>query len=137
MGGALGAVIEQMHIENYINNLTINSSLGIIFPFLIAAFLKTAQGSSTISIITTSSIIFPLLPAMGLDTEMGKVWVIMSLGVGSMTISHANDSYFWVVSQMGNIDVKKAYKTHTIGTLIQGFFGLFLVIIFYNIWRII
>ena len=137
MGGALGAVIEQMHIENYINNLTINSSFGIIFPFLIAAFLKTAQGSSTISIITTSSIIFPLLPAMGLDTEMGKVWVIMSIGVGSMTISHANDSYFWVVSQMGNIDVKKAYKTHTIGTLIQGVFGLFLVIIFYNIWRII
>jgi len=137
MGGALGAVIEQMHIENYINNLTISSSLGIIFPFLISAFLKTAQGSSTISIITTSSIIFPLLPAMGLDTEMGKVWVIMSIGVGSMTISHANDSYFWVVSQMGNIDVKKAYKTHTIGTLIQGVFGLFLVIIFYNIWRII
>ena len=137
MGGALGAVIEQMHIENYINNFTINSSIGIIFPFLIAAFLKTAQGSSTISIITTSSIIFPLLPAMGLDTEMGKVWVIMSLGVGSMTVSHANDSYFWVVSQMGNIDVKKAYKTHTIGTLIQGVFGLFLVIIFYNIWRII
>ena len=137
MGGALGAVIEQMHIENYINNLTISSSLGIIFPFLIAAFLKTAQGSSTISIITTSSIIFPLLPAMGLDTEMGKVWVIMSLGVGSMTISHANDSYFWVVSQMGNIDVKKAYKTHTIGTLIQGVLGLFLVIIFYNIWSII
>ena len=137
MGGALGAIIEQMHMENYINSFTINSSIGIIFPFLIAAFLKTAQGSSTISIITTSSIIFPLLPAMGLDSEMGKVWVIMSLGAGSMTISHANDSYFWVVSQMGNIDVKQAYKTHTIGTLIQGVLGLFLVIIFYNIWKII
>jgi len=136
MGGALGAVIEQMQIENYINNLTISSNLGIIFPFLIAAFLKTAQGSSTISIITTSSIVFPLLPAMGLDSELGKVWVIMSLGVGSMTISHANDSYFWVVSQMGNIDVKKAYKTHTVGTFIQGIFGLLLVIIFYNIWSV-
>ena len=122
--------------ENYINNLTISSNLGIIFPFLIAAFLKTAQGSSTISIITTSSIVFPLLPAMGLDSELGKVWVIMSLGVGSMTISHANDSYFWVVSQMGNIDVKKAYKTHTVGTFIQGIFGLLLVIIFYNIWSV-
>lgn len=136
MGGALGAVIEQMQIENYINNLTISSNLGIIFPFLIAAFLKTAQGSSTISIITTSSIVFPLLPAMGLDSEIGKVWVIMSLGVGSMTISHANDSYFWVVSQMGNIDVNKAYKTHTVGTLIQGVFGLFLIIVLYNIWSI-
>ena len=136
MGGALGAVIEQMQIENYINYLTISSNLGIIFPFLIAAFLKTAQGSSTISIITTSSIVFPLLPAMGLDSEIGKVWVIMSLGVGSMTISHANDSYFWVVSQMGNIDVKKAYKTHTLGTFIQGIFGLFLIIVFYNVWSI-
>jgi len=137
MGGALGAVIQQMQIENYINTFTLNPNLGIIIPFLIAGFLKTAQGSSTISMITTSSIIFPLLPNMGLDNEMGKVWVIMSLGVGSMTISHANDSYFWIVSQMGDIDVKKAYKTHTVGTLIQGILGLLLVIISYNIWRLI
>ena len=103
---------------------------------MIAAVLKTAQGSSTVAIITTSTIIFPLLPALGLDSEMGKVWAILSLGVGSMTISHANDSYFWVVSQMGNIDVKKAYKTHTVGTFIQGIFGLLLVIILYNFWSV-
>ena len=54
---------------------------------------------------------------------MGKVLTIMSLGVGSMTISHANDSYFWIVSQMGGLDVKNAYKTHTVGTLLQGVIG--------------
>ena len=48
--------------------------------------LKTAQGSSTVAIITTSSIMFPLLPLLNLDSDLGKVWVIMALGVGSMTM---------------------------------------------------
>ena len=87
-----------------------------------------------LAIITTSTIIFPLLPALGLDSEMGKVWAIMSLGVGSMTISHANDSYFWIVSQMSEMDVKTAYKTHTVGTFFQGALGFFLVLIGYLIW---
>jgi len=96
--------------------------------------LKTAQGSSTVAIITTSSIVFPLLPLLQLDSEMGKVWVIMSLGVGSMTISHANDSYFWIVSQMSGMDVKTAYRTHTVGTFIQGVVGLVVVLIGYYLW---
>jgi len=106
-----------------------------LIPFIIAALLKTAQGSSTVAIITTSSIIFPLLPVLGLDSEMGKVWVIMALGVGSMTVSHANDSYFWIVSQMSGMDVKTAYKTHTVGTLLQGVVGLSIVFIGYTIWN--
>jgi GntP family gluconate:H+ symporter len=106
-----------------------------LIPFIIAALLKTAQGSSTVAIITTSSIIFPLLPVLGLDSEMGKVWAIMALGVGSMTVSHANDSYFWIVSQMSGMDVKTAYKTHTVGTLLQGVVGLSVVFIGYTIWN--
>ena len=65
---------------------------------------------------------------------MGKVWTIMSLGVGSMTISHANDSYFWIVSQMGGLDVKTAYKTHTMGTLLQGVIGIGVVFSCYSLW---
>jgi GntP family gluconate:H+ symporter len=101
---------------------------------MIAALLKTAQGSSTVAIITTSSIIFPLLSVLGLDSEMGKVWAIMALGVGSMTVSHANDSYFWIVSQMSGMDVKTAYRTHTVGTLLQGIVGLVVVFIGFTIW---
>jgi len=44
-----------------------------------------------------------------------------------MTVSHANDSYFWIVSQMGGIDVKTAYRHHTLATLIQGLTGLLVV----------
>ena len=56
---------------------------------------------------------------LGLDSEMGKVWAILSLGVGSMTVSHANDSYFWVVTQMSEMSVREAYRTHTFATLLQ------------------
>jgi GntP family gluconate:H+ symporter len=58
----------------------------------------------------------------------------MALGVGSMTVSHANDSYFWIVTQMSGMDVKTAYKTHTLGTLIQGCVGLVVVWIGYSLW---
>ncbi len=44
----------------------------------------------------------------------------MAIGAGAMTVSHANDSYFWVVTQFGKIDLKTAYKTQTVATLLQG-----------------
>ena len=134
MGGALGRVIQTIPLQDYALKISTFSGFGILIPFMIAALLKTAQGSSTVAIITTSSIIFPLLSVLGLDSEMGKVWAIMALGVGSMTVSHANDSYFWIVSQMSGMDVKTAYRTHTVGTLLQGTVGLIVVFIGYTIW---
>ena len=137
MGGTLGIIIQQLPIDSYLEKISINPQFGIILPFLISAALKTTQGSSTVAIITTSSIFFPLLPILGMDNELGKVWVIVSLGVGSMTVSHANDSYFWIVSQMGGLDIKTAYKTHTFATFIQGISGLIIILLMYNFWKII
>ena len=135
MGGALGSIIQTIPLEDYALSLTAFEGLGILIPFLIAALLKTAQGSSTVAIITTSSIVFPLLPLLGLDSEMGKVWAILALGVGSMTVSHANDSYFWIVTQMGGLDVKSAFRSHTVGTLLQGLVGLGIVWLGFEMWQ--
>jgi GntP family gluconate:H+ symporter len=135
MGGALGSIIQTIPLKDYAVSLTAFEGLGILIPFLIAALLKTAQGSSTVAIITTSSIIFPLLPLLGLDSEMGKVWAILALGVGSMTVSHANDSYFWIVTQMGGLDVKSAFRSHTVGTLLQGLVGLGIVWLGFKMWQ--
>jgi GntP family gluconate:H+ symporter len=137
MGGALGAIIQTIPLKTYAESIMAIENLGIIIPFLISALLKSAQGSSTVAIITTSSLIFPLLPLLGLDSEMGKIWTIMALGVGSMTVSHANDSYFWIVTQMSGMDVKTAYKTHTLGTFIQGVTGLLVILIGHWIWTLI
>ncbi len=37
-----------------------------------------------------------------------------------MVVSHANDSYFWVVTQFSNMDLQTGYRLHTLGTLVEG-----------------
>ena len=133
MGGALGGIIKELPLTQYLSAYTEIQQFGLVLPFGVAALLKTAQGSSTVAIITTASIIFPILGQLGMITELDKVWVIIAIGTGSMTVSHANDSYFWIVSQMGGIDVKTAYRHHTLATLIQGITGLILVLILWSL----
>ncbi len=137
MGGTLGLIIQQLPLTEFVESTLTQSSWGLMIPFLIAAILKTAQGSSTVAIITASSIVFPLLAVLGLDSEMGKIWVILAVGVGSMTVSHANDSYFWIVSQMGGLDIKTAYRHHSFGTFLQGSLGIVLVLLGHWISQII
>lgn len=127
VGGALGSVIQQLPLKEILRSTTSATQLGLLLPFAIAAVVKTAQGSSTVAIITTSAILFPSLGALGLDSEIGKSLVIMAIGSGSMVVSHANDSYFWVVSQFSGMTVKTAYQTHTVASLLQGIVGLLTV----------
>ena len=87
---------------------------------LIAAALKTAQGSSTVSLITTSAILAPLLPALGWTSPTGRALAVLAIAAGSMVVSHANDSYFWVVGQFSCMDVATTVKTHTVASLIAG-----------------
>ncbi len=98
-----------------------------IHPFIIAAAFKTAQGSSTVALLATSALIAPLLSTIGLDSLNGKVLAVMATGAGAMTISHANDSFFWVVTQFSGMDVKTGYRTQTIATLIQGVSAMILI----------
>ena len=86
---------------NYITqNATLLEKIGIFFPFLLVAILKTAQGSSTVAITTTAGIVAPLLPVLGLGSPVRTVLAVMAIGAGAMTVSHANDSYFWVVTNL-------------------------------------
>ena len=119
-GGAFGTILKEVQIGDTLGNLLAGYQLGIFLPFIIAAAFKTAQGSTTVALIATSALIAPLLSTIGLDSLNGKVLAVMATGAGAMTISHANDSYFWVVTQFSGMDVKTGLKTHTIGTLIQG-----------------
>lgn len=119
-GGALGSVIRATPITAYLGETLQTFKIGIFLPFIIAAALKTAQGSSTVALVTTSAILAPLMASLGFTSEMARVLVVMSIGAGAMTVSHANDSYFWVVSQFSGMSVKTAYKAQTVATLLQG-----------------
>lgn len=119
-GGAFGAILKASGIGAIIGDQLSRSGLGIFIPFLIAAGLKTAQGSSTVSIITTSSIVLPMLNELQLASEAGLILVALSMGAGSMIFSHTNDSYFWVVTKFSSIEVNKSLKVFSSSTVVLG-----------------
>ncbi|NBC66183.1 MAG: GntP family permease [Bacteroidetes bacterium] len=122
-GGAFGSVLRETELSTFASQFTDMGGFGILIPFLIAAFLKTAQGSSTVSIITTAAIAAPLLGPLGLESAIGKALVVLAIGAGSLTVSHVNDSYFWVVAKFSEMDTSTALRTHTIATAIMGVTG--------------
>ncbi|ALG30509.1 MULTISPECIES: GntP family permease [Glutamicibacter] len=119
-GAALGAVLAASELTTILSDSLSGLGLGLAVPFLIAAALKSAQGSSTVSMVTTSALVAPMLGSLGLDSELGMVLSVLAVGAGAMVVSHANDSYFWVVSQLSRIPVITAYKTLSVATAIQG-----------------
>ncbi len=119
-GGAFGKVLQNSGIAKVVGDALATSNLGILLPFLIAAGIKTAQGSSTVSIITTAGLMAPLLAALGLDSPTAVALTVVAIGAGAMVVSHANDSFFWVVTQFSNMPPEIGYRLHTVGTLVQG-----------------
>jgi GntP family gluconate:H+ symporter len=119
-GGMFGLVIKETGIGAYAGSLLLETGLGLAVPFLIAFLLKTAQGSSTVAIITAASFVTPMLPSLGLDSETGKLLTMLAMGAGSMMVSHANDSYFWVVSRFTGISMNTTLKVYSSATAIMG-----------------
>ncbi|EGR4163468.1 GntP family permease [Vibrio cholerae] len=119
-GGAFGAVLKATPLGDYLGTTLSALGVGIFMPFIVAAALKSAQGSSTVALVTTSALVAPLLGQLGLDSEMGRALTVMAIGAGAMTVSHANDSFFWVVSQFSRMSVGLAYRAQTMATLVQG-----------------
>lgn len=128
-GGAFGAVLAATKIGDHFSTAFTLNALGLLFPFLLTFILKTAQGSSTVAIITAASIVVPLLPALGLDTEPGKLLAVLSMGAGSMMISHANDAYFWVITKFSGIEMKAMLKVYSTATVLMGLVTLLMVYI--------
>lgn len=120
-GGAFGKVLQNSGISKFVTtHLGETTSLSILLPFVIAAALKTAQGSSTVAIITTAGIVAPLLDSLQLATPTGRALAVVSIGAGSMVVSHVNDSYFWVVTGFSKMGIKEGYRLQTLGTLVEG-----------------
>ena len=133
-GSVLGRVIAASGLMDYITaNAPVLQTLGVLFPFLVAAIFKSAQGSSTVAITTTAGLLAPLLPALGLVSPCEVSLAVMAIGAGAMTVSHANDSYFWVVTRFGGLTVENGYKAQTLATLVMGLssiIGIFLMSLF-------
>lgn len=119
-GGALGNVLQESGISDLISSNMQFTRMGIFLPFIIAAGIKSLQGSSTVAMITTASMLAPILDPLGLGGETGKALAVIALGAGSMVVSHVNDSYFWIVTQFSDMKAAQGYKVQTLGSLVAG-----------------
>jgi len=122
-GGIFGTVIKATGIGEVAGVYLAATGLGLFVPFLIASFLKTAQGSSTVAIMTTASIISPMLASLNLNGSSGIVLATLAMGAGSMFISHTNDSYFWVITKFSDLEVKSTLRVWTTTTAVMGIFA--------------
>lgn len=137
-GGAFGAVLSATPIADLIKGLAEGGLFGgpfvLVLPFIIAAGLKTAQGSSTAALVITSALVAPFLETMGISSPLQLSLLVMAIGAGAMTVSHANDSYFWVVTQFSGMAVKDAYKAQTLATGLQGLTAFVFTFLIYMVF---
>src|SRR5690625_3575762 len=132
-GGAFGATIQATSINEIIEGVGQNAFF-ILIPFIISTALKTAQGSSTVALVVTATIVAPLLPEAGISGAIPLALVVMAIGSGSMVVSHVNDSYFWVVKEFSGMSVTQAYKAQTMATLLQGLVAMLVTFILWIIF---
>ena len=126
-GGAFGAILAATNMGAHLGNTLPLAAMGIFFPFLLTFILKTAQGSSTVAIITAASIVLPLLPALGLDKPNGHLLCVLAMGAGSMMISHANDAYFWVIAKFSGLEMKTMLRVYSVATICMGLTSMTIV----------
>ena len=131
-GGIFGQILQDSGIATTLGATLSSWNIGILLPFVLAAALKTAQGSSTVALITTASILMPMMATLGFETEIQKALVVLSIGAGSSVISHANDSFFWVVTQLSGMEVNNGYRLFSLGTFVLGFSAAMTVFLFYQ-----
>ena len=125
-GGAFGAMLQAAQIGPAIQSLFGNSAASgfalLFVAFLIATLLKVAQGSSTVSIITTSA----MLGSMIVPETLGfhAVYLATAIGSGAMVGSWMNDSGFWIVSKMGVLTEVETFQTWTAVAAVVGVAGM-------------
>ncbi len=119
-GGIFGKILQNSGIADDLSSLITGVELGIWLPFILAAAIKTAQGSSTVALITTASILAPMMTTLGFESDIQRAILVVAIGAGSAVVSHANDSGFWVVTQLTGMDIKTGYRLYSFGTLIAG-----------------
>ncbi len=126
-GGAFGAMIGHSGIKETIQQMSADGRGLILLAWVVAAVMKIAQGSGTVAMITTSS----MMAGVVSQTELGfhPIYIYMATGFGSLFVSWMNDSGFWVVGRMSGFSEKQTLKTWTVLLAIIAVVGLIQTVI--------
>lgn len=134
-GAGFGSILRQANLEQVFQNWQNTDGLGgtfwIVIAFALSGFLKTAQGSSTSAMIIGASIVLSIIPADLLENILYTVLIMSSIGAGAMAVSHANDSYFWIIKEFTGMTVKEALKSFSLLSALMGATALVTILCIY------
>ena len=124
--GSLKQILLDSGVSDYIGNLLeITSMSPLIIGWLIATLIRFSVGSATVAGLTTAGIVLPLVKSTGVSPEL----MVLSIGSGSLMLSHINDSGFWLFKEYFNLNVKETLSTWTVMETSIGISGLVGVLI--------
>lgn len=125
-GGALGAVVKATGAAGMMADGIVAAGIpGIIVPLLIGTIMRFPQGSGTTAMITGSAIIAPMVAILGVNPYLAGLAICLT----AMCPSFLNDSYFHVVTNFSEMDIKTSLKTWTMGSIIVPIFGSIIICI--------
>lgn len=128
-GGAFGAMLQQTGISQVIGEMTKGYQMALIpLAFLVTAAIRTAQGSATVALITSSGILSGLTTS-GVQLEYNLMYLALAIGCGSKLIAWMNDSGFWVVTKMSNLTEKEALQSYSPMLAVMGVTGLLVILL--------
>jgi len=124
--GSLKQILIDSGVSEYIGNLLqITSMSPLVIGWLIATLIRFSVGSATVAGLTTAGIVLPLVQSSGVSPEL----MVLSIGAGSLMLSHVNDSGFWLFKEYFNLNVKETLSTWTIMETSIGISGLLGVLV--------
>ena len=127
-GGAFGGMLQQTGISGRIADLTKGYQMALIpLAFLIAAVVRTAQGSATVALITASGILSGM--ATNAHLEFHPLYLGLAIGCGSKLVPWMNDAGFWIVCKLSNLTEQEALKTISPLLVVMGLTGLVVIMI--------
>jgi GntP family gluconate:H+ symporter len=125
-GGGFGAVIKASGMGTEIARGIETTQLpGLLLPFVLAMTLTTATGSTTVAMVTSASVVAPLLGVLDLSPEMAVALV----GAGAGCVIHANASLFWLLSRLHGVPTVTLYRTFSMQSLVMGISGFVAVLL--------
>ncbi len=124
--GSFGAIISASGIDQMIISLTDTLSIPIlVMAFIIACLLKAALGSSAIALVTTASIIGPVVLSMGAN----GVLTAIAICLGGLFLPLPTDGAFWQVKEYNGLSMKQTFASYTTGCTIACLVGFVFLLI--------
>ena len=120
-GGMFGGVLRASGIGNALAELLADTGLPIIVAaFVLSSCIRVAQGSATVALTTTAALLAPVVSAQTGLSAMDLCCIVIAIAGGATVLSHVNDSGFWLVSRLLEMDEKTTLKTWTVMETLLG-----------------